>query len=194
MRIIAGTYKGRKLLSPPGKGTTRPITGRLKKSLFGMLSGHLPGATVLDLYCGTGTLGLEAMSRGAERCFFAERDRTVIRRLQRNIEDFDLAEKCLIWRGDIVARLKGWLDELDGHVDIAFVDPPYAQSSKWSWETVGETIFTPLGRRLAEDGVVVLRLGPRTETPSRLGPLAVKRLRRYGDMVLVLLGRAEQDE
>ena len=85
MRILAGEYKGRKLLPPPGRAQTRPITGSVKKSLFDMLGVRLVDAIVVDLYCGTGTIGLEALSRGAARCYFAERDRAVLERLRRNI-------------------------------------------------------------------------------------------------------------
>ena len=70
MRILAGRFKGRNLLPPSGGGQTRPITGRARKSLFDILAPHLQGALVLDLYCGTGTMGLEALSRGAAEVVF----------------------------------------------------------------------------------------------------------------------------
>ena len=74
MQILAGAHKGRKLLSPPRGSEGRPITSMAKKSLFDMLGGRLAGATVVDLYCATGTMGLEALSRGAARCYFADRE------------------------------------------------------------------------------------------------------------------------
>src|SRR4030067_988666 len=113
MRIIAGAYKGRKLLSPPRHSGTRPLTASVKKSLFDTLGPWLEGAIVLALYCGTGTLGLEALSRGAAGCSFAESDRHVVGRLRRNVEAIGAEKRCRIWVGDIWRRLVHWLDEFD---------------------------------------------------------------------------------
>ena len=191
MRILAGQFKGRTLLPPPGPSTTRPITGRAKKSLFDVLGDLAAGRTVLDLYCGTGTLGLEALSRGAARCAFAERDRAVLARLQRNIEAVGLAECCTIWRGDVMRRLGRWLGELDEPVAVAFVDPPYAQTGRWSWPRVTDRLFEPLAAHLAGDGLVVLRTASQVEAPDRLGALATRRTRRYGDMTVTLYERRD---
>jgi len=191
MRILAGTHKGRKLLSPPGRSRTRPITGAVKKSLFGMLGDRVRGAAVVDLYCGTGTLGLEALSRGARACWFVERSGEVLRRLRRNIEALGLADCCTVWPGSVTVALARRLGELTGGVDLAFVDPPYAAARRWSWPGAVDTIFSPLARRLAPGGVVVLRLPRQVEPPEVLGELAVQRLRRYGEMVLALLGPTE---
>jgi 16S rRNA (guanine966-N2)-methyltransferase len=194
MRIIAGQYKGRELLSLPGRQTTRPITGHVKKSLFGMLGEDLTGRTVLDLYCGTGTLGLEALSRGAVRCCFADRDCNALHLLKRNIAALGAAGRCTVWSGDIPARLCAWLGELTEPVDVAFVDPPYAEARRWDWRVVGETIFIPLARRLAADGVVVLRLPGRVAPPETLGPLVTGRVRDYGDMLIAMFVMGSRQE
>lgn len=191
MRILSGRYKGRRLLSPPSGSEARPITGRVKKSLFDMLGERLAGSAVLDLYCGTGTMGLESLSRGARRCWFAERDKRVVSRLRRNIEALGAAGACTVWQGDVTRRLVGWLGEVDEAIDVAFVDPPYAAARRWSWSAVASTIFSPLTRRLAGDGRVVLRLPADAECPEQLGALVVRRRRRYGEMALALLGGAE---
>jgi 16S rRNA (guanine966-N2)-methyltransferase len=192
MRILAGLHKGRKLLSPPAGSVTRPITGSVKKSLFDMLGARLEAASVLDLYSGTGTMGLEAMSRGARRCWFAESDRSVVDRLRRNIDAIGAAERCAIWRGDVTARLGGWLGEVDAPIDVAFVDPPYAHARNWDWRRFQQAVLTPLAGSLAEDGIVVLRLPGDAELPEELDALSLRRLRRYGDMILALLGRKEE--
>ena len=194
MRILAGVHKGRKLLSPPARSAARPITGRAKKSLFEMLGEQLAAGTVLDLYCGTGTLGLEAISRGAGRCFFADRDDAVLDRLRRNIAALGVAEKAEIWRGDVMADLAGWLGRLDGAIDVAFIDPPYRQTRRWDWQAAADRIFSPLADRLADDGLLVLRTPTKTDLPPTAGPLLVRRTRSFGDMVIVLLGRAEEGE
>jgi 16S rRNA (guanine966-N2)-methyltransferase len=193
MRIIAGRYKGREILSPVGRETTRPITGLVRKSLFGMLGEDLTGQTVLDLYCGTGTLGLEALSRGAEHCWFADRDRSALHLLRRNLELLGAGDRGTIWPGDVVSRLAGWVGGLAGPVDVAFVDPPYADARRWDWALVGRAILAPLAGRLAEDGVAVLRLPGDVEVPGELSGLTAGRLRRYGDMLLVLLIRQKKD-
>ena len=120
MRIIAGQYKGREILSPVGRETTRPITGLVRKSLFGMLGEDLTGQTVLDLYCGTGTLGLEALSRGAEHCWFADRDRSALHLLRRNLELLGAGDRGTIWPGDVVSRLAGWVGGLGAFGGFVF--------------------------------------------------------------------------
>jgi len=192
MRILAGEYKGRKLLPPPGRAQTRPITGSVKKSLFDMLGDRLIGAVVVDLYCGTGTIGLEALSRGAARCCFAERDRAVLARLRRNIEAVGAGDRSAVWAGDVARGLTRRLTGVGGAVDLAFVDPPYAQARQWSWEQVGRTIFAPLAEHLADDGRVVLRLPGKVECPATLKGLEIVRERKYGDMALALLGREDR--
>ena len=187
MRILAGLYKGRKLLPPPPGSETRPITGAAKKSLFDLLGDRLDGAAVVDLYCGTGSMGLEALSRGARACWFAERDRKVVERLRRNIEAVGAGEQCTVWAGDASRGLTRRLGQIDGPVGVAFVDPPYAAARRWPWQRVASTIFAPLAERLAADGVVVLRVPAGAEPPEPLGPLEILRRRQYGEMVVLLL-------
>ena len=197
MRILAGLYKGRNLLPPPGESSTRPITGSVKKSLFAMLGEDLSGQRVLDLFCGTGTLGIEALSRGAEHCCFAERDPAVIARLTRNLQDCRAMDRAVIWRGDVENRLSQWLGELTAPVDVAFVDPPYALAREWWPSTTGQTpvlpverIFAPLAAKLAADGIVVLRTDDEAQPPPSLGLLVEARTRTYGNMVVRLLKKA----
>ncbi|MHC4982423.1 MAG: RsmD family RNA methyltransferase [Planctomycetota bacterium] len=191
MRIIAGQYKGRKLLPPPKGGRTRPITGAAKKSLFSILKPRLAGAVVADLYCGTGTLGLEALSCGAARVYFAERDKSAIERLRRNIAAVGAEDNCAVWPGDVERRLAGWLASLKEPLDVCFVDPPYARPRAWPWDAVARKIFSPLAGNLAADGIVVLRTDDKAEIPDSLGGLLKVRQKRYGSMVVVLLARPE---
>ena len=207
MRIIAGLYKGRDLLPPPGESSTRPITGSVKKSLFAMLGEDLSGQRVLDLFCGTGTLGIEALSRGADQCCFAERDPAVIARLMRNLQDCRATAQAVVWRGDVESRLSQWLRELTAPVDVAFVDPPYALARQWWPCTTGasgaaatgtpalpiKAIFDPLAAKLAPDGIVVLRTDDEAQPPPSLGKLAEVRTRTYGNMVVRLLKKAGGD-
>ncbi len=187
MRILSGKYKGRKLLPPPPGSSTRPVTGRVKKSLFDMLGGRVVDAVVVDLYCGTGSLGLEALSRGARSCAFAERDRRVLARLRRNIEAAGAAEVCSVWPGDLTKGLARRLGEVGAPVDVAFVDPPYAAARRWPASAAASRIFMPLAEHLADGGVVALRLPREIEPPEVAGRLVVRRRKRYGEMILALL-------
>ena len=187
MRILAGTHKGRALLAPPKGASARPITGAAKKSLFDTLSGLLPGAAVADLYCGTGTMGLEAVSRGADRVYFAEREAGTMARLRRNINELGVAGRCVIWAGDVWATLARRLERLDRPLDVVFVDPPYAHSRRWDWDEATRRLFEPLAAKLSADGVVALRVEGKAEPPDRLGPLDVIRRKRYGGMAVALL-------
>jgi 16S rRNA (guanine(966)-N(2))-methyltransferase RsmD len=190
MHILAGMYKGRKLLPPPGKSITRPITGMVKKSLFGMLGEDLAGQVVADLFCGTGTLGIEALSRGAERCYFAECDRAVLDRLRRNLRDVGAGARGVVWAGDVERQLAGWLAAVDRPLDVVFVDPPYAMAREWDWQAAAEHIFSPLAAKLDPGGTVVLRMDDGAKYPQELGPLKAGRIRTYGNMVLAMFGLA----
>ena len=192
--ILAGKYKGRKLLSPPTESVTRPITGAVKKSLFGMLGVRVEDAVVVDLFCGTGTMGLEALSQGARACWFGEADRRVIDRLRRNIETFGAAGESTIWPGDVTNGLDGRLESIGSPVDLAFVDPPYETAREWNWRVVADTIFFPLYKHLAEEGLVVLRLPQDVTLGEDMGGLVVERMRQYGKMVLALLGKSKADQ
>lgn len=164
------------------------MTGFAKKSLFGILAPRMDGAVVLDLYSGSGTLGLEALSHGAKRCCFAELSRPVIARLKRNIELCGAEEMSVVWTGDLEKKLAGWLSELGQQVDIAFIDPPFPAVRKWDWDRMVEKIFNPLTAALAEDGVAVLRLPGDTTPPEILGQLTKQQTREYGDMTISFYG------
>lgn len=184
-------WHGRKLLPPPDFNT-RPMTGLAKKSLFGILAPQLTDAVVLDLYCGTGTLGLEALSHGAKRCCFAELSRPVVERLRRNIELCGAQEMSVIWVGDLERKLPAWLAGFvtsGEKVDIAFVDPPFPAARRWDWGAMIENMFTPLAGVLADGGVVALRLPGDAPPPETLGPLHNLRVKQYGDMTITFYGR-----
>ena len=185
MQILAGKFKGRKLLPPRGRGT-RPITAALKKSLFGTLGEGLDGCRVADLYCGTGTLGLEALSRGAETCFFAERDRGALAALRRNIAELGVADRSRIWSGDLLASARRRLAAA-GELDVAFLDPPFADARRWDWADVTARLISPLAETLAPDGVVALRVPTKVAVPETLSRLRVRRTKQFGGTVLVLL-------
>ena len=127
MRIIAGKYRRRNLATNPGL-TTRPITSRVKECLFENIEQRVVGKRVADIFAGTGTIGLEALSRGATSVMFIEKDRKALELLKENIEMLDCDEETLVWPADILRcsfRPKGEKAEDFVPLDTVFFDPPY---------------------------------------------------------------------
>lgn len=174
--MIAGAAKGRRLTAPRGR-RTRPTADRVKEALFSILQAEVPGAAVLDLYAGSGALGIEALSRGAGSAVFVERGRRALEALRDNLHRCGLADRATVVADEVQAALRG--GEVAGPVDIALLDPPYDTDP----DEVGEVLagLVPL---LAAGAVVVVeadRHGPAPAWPDRLGAADV---RRYGDTVL----------
>src|SRR4051794_23276328 len=128
MRIIAGEFGGRQLLAPVGD-TTRPITDRAKQSLFDVLAPRIDGALVYDCFAGTGSMGLEALSRGAKFATFFEIDRTTLARLNQNIAAVQVADRARVVGGDLFRWFDLSVKRPDSTnatgADIVFLDPPY---------------------------------------------------------------------
>jgi len=123
MRIISGTSKGRKLITPK-RYSIRPTSDRVKESLFNILGGEVEGKVVLDLFAGTGNLGIEALSRGAMRVIFVEKGRQALRLIQSNLNQFGLADRSDIIPKD-VSRAIGILKQREECFDLILMDPPY---------------------------------------------------------------------
>ncbi len=179
-----------KLTSPSGCGT-RPITDRAKESLFNTLihrygtPGGLPPIEVLDLFAGSGSLGLEALSRGARFCTFVERAPAALRILRHNIQATGLNSQALVVRGNAWTMRLPAERERDGF-GLVFVDPPYRQSQA---PLMLVDLLCRLGRRLTPDGTLVFRHGPGTEVDyERLDGLSLIRTRRFGTTSLLLFG------
>lgn len=121
MRVISGEFGGRRLVAPVGL-STRPTTDKVRQAVFNSLGsmGVLDGATVADLYAGSGALGIEALSRGAASCVFVERDRAALVALRENVKSLGLETRVRIAATDVLAYAPG----ITG-VDIALIDPPY---------------------------------------------------------------------
>ncbi len=121
MRVIAGTARSLKLKTPEGIGT-RPTTDRIKETLFNMLQADIPGSIFVDLYSGSGGIGIEALSRGAKKAFFIENDQTAFSCIQQNITLTRLEDRSVLIKQDVSSALS-ILSEKE--VDIIFMDPPY---------------------------------------------------------------------
>jgi 16S rRNA (guanine(966)-N(2))-methyltransferase RsmD len=179
MRIIAGEFRSRRLLSPPDDSITRPIPDRVKESLFGLLRGHCEGAFVFDGFAGTGSIGLEALSRGAARCVFVEQDKSIASLLSRNIDALNVRDRAELVVGDALGP--GALARAPRPLTLAFLDPPYPMIQ----EPVGfRRVMAQLSKLidlLTDDGFAVLRtpwpLLHKQGSPAPLSPAPIKRRR-----------------
>jgi 16S rRNA (guanine966-N2)-methyltransferase len=176
MRVIAGRYRGRRLSAPHGRAT-RPTSDRVREALFSML-GELDGASVLDLFAGTGALGIEALSRGAARAVFVERNRSALQALRSNLAALEVpGEQAQVRAGDALEGLRTARARGETY-DLVFVDPPYGRARE-----LGEALSGILPSLLAAGGRVVVEADRRT--PAELG-LPVAARRRYGDTTITI--------
>lgn len=175
MRVIAGTARGVPLAAPRGRAT-RPITDRVKETLFAILGDRVPDARVADLYAGSGAIGIEALSRGALSVDFVERDRAALEALRANLARTRLAAAARIHAAEVERHLAS---ASDSAWDLAILDPPY--------ET--RAMVAPLRAlvpRLAPGATVVIKHFWRTEVPA-VDRLSVERQRRFGETMLTFL-------
>lgn len=172
MRVVAGEFGGRKLVAPPGD-TTRPTTDQTREAVFNSLvsMGLVEDAVVVDLYAGSGAMGIEALSRGAERCTFVERDRDALRALRANIETLGLEARATVVTSDVMA----WIPAVR-NVDLALVDPPYSFED---WPRL-------LG--MLQAGYVLCESARAVDPPDGWETI---RVRRYGRATTTLLGRTD---
>ena len=190
MRIIAGTKRGMKLLSPKTQ-VSRPIIDRVKESLFSVLYKYdLPdGKVVADLFSGVGSLGLEALSRGAVFVTFVEQNPNIIATLKKNIEKSGFVKKSKVIKADafsIGAPIK------ERQYDLIFVDPPYACTEDVGPNSPLSSLLDVLNCRIATDGIVVVRTNRSTKLLERYGVLKIIDRRKWGTMAVTILQKISQ--
>lgn len=174
MRIIAGTRKGHTIQAPPGRDT-RPTSDRVRENVFNIL-GPIDDAVVLDLYAGSGAMGLEALSRGARSSVLVEPDRDAQRTIERNLEKLGLKGAALVKQN---ARRALAAEAAAGRLyDLVLVDPPYRM-----FDSFQPTLAAYLPALLADDGLVVVETEKRVEPEL---PLARRTSRTYGSARLTL--------
>lgn len=187
MRIIAGTKRGMKLQSPKTQ-ESRPVTDRVKESLFSMLYKYdLPaGAVVADLFSGVGSLGLEALSRGAEFVTFVERDPKIIVILNKNIERACFVKESKVVRANAF-KLGAPVGSNVRKYNLVFVDPPYAATKDVGAGSLLGKLLDVLGGQVAGEGIVVVRTRKGTRLLDEYGWFGVIERRRWGTMVVTIL-------
>ena len=176
MRVIAGTLGGRRLKAPPGRGT-RPTSDRVREALFSMLA-DVEGARVLDLFAGSGALGIEALSRGAASAVFVERDARAAAVLRENLAALELgSQRAELRRGEALAALRT-ARKRGEHYDLVLIDPPYADAAG-----LGEKLPALLAPLLGPGARVVTESDRRAPLGLDL-PVATER--RYGDTSITI--------
>jgi 16S rRNA (guanine966-N2)-methyltransferase len=185
MRIIAGEFRGRRLLGPEGDRVTRPITDRVKQSLFDILAPRIEGTVVYDCFAGTGSMGLECLSRGAAAATFFEADRSALARLRRNIEAVRVVGRAKVVGGDVFRWFASSPPPVpEQRAGLVFLDPPYRFLVERP-EPLRELAGHVAADHLASEGVVILRRD--TKDRIELPPLAPVDMREYGGMVIEFL-------
>lgn len=181
LRVIAGTARGRRLRLVPGD-STRPITDRVKQALFNIIGADIQGASVLDLFAGTGSVGIEALSRGAGRVVFVDVKSQAVETVKSNLELTKLGEGAEVVRGDAFSYLSGGLRE---PFDYIFLAPP-------QYHGILAKVITMIDARpmcLNPDGWVIGQLDPKEDTKIELSNLVEIDRRRYGSTLLIFFER-----
>ncbi len=182
MRIIAGTKRGRSIFSIPKDKFVKPISGRIRQSLFDILRPYVTGAIFLDLYAGTGAVGLEALSRGASKAVFVEKDGLCMKTIEKNIVHLEFAEQAKALKADVLTGVK-WLEHFSDYkgYDIVFMGPPYRTEENLPLYYSMETL-----KLLAEAGItsptaLIVVQHHRKEEVTDVPGLEHVRREKYGD-------------
>ncbi len=185
LRVIAGAARGRRLKRVPGQ-TTRPITDRAKESLFNILGADIDQASVLDLFAGTGSVGIEALSRGAARAVFVESDRQAVRTIEDNLRSTGLGDRARVVRSDVFIYLRNTPRAGFDYIHIA--PPQYA--NLWA-EALAAIEARPAW--LNPDGVAVAQIDPREYAEQALTRLSLVDQRTYGSTQLCFYERRSDE-
>jgi 16S rRNA (guanine966-N2)-methyltransferase len=180
IRVVGGELKGRKLVTVAGK-ETRPTSDRVRESIFNILGDTVRGACVLDLYAGTGAMGIEALSRGAKWVFFAEDHKAALAALAKNIEKCSLVNRTRTIKWNILDNLNIFQAH-EPAFDLVFIDPPYNKNM------IQPTLFhLALSRCLVNGARLAIEHSPREPIPENRPEFEMARQRRYGKTLVSFL-------
>jgi 16S rRNA (guanine966-N2)-methyltransferase len=186
MRVVAGSAKGKKLLLVAGSGT-RPIMDRVKESLFDILRPRISGVVMLDLFAGSGSVGIEALSQGAAHCTFIDRGHKAVATIKKNLELTGLADRASVLHADAFQYLK----ETTKTFDLIYIAPPQYKNL---WSQALRLIPGRLSGRAAgaaefddqtDPGLAIAQIDPKEYEAVDLGPIRELRQKRYGNTLLL---------
>lgn len=185
MRVVAGERKGLPLKAVDSM-TTRPTTDKVKESIFNMIGPYFEGGTALDLFAGSGGLGIETLSRGAEKAIFVEKDGRAFQILQENIKKCRYEDDAELFRTDAMRAVKG-LVKRDIVIDYVFIDPPYHK--KMYYDLV-ETLVE--NEKIARTGFIVCEHAKEVTLPENYGSFHLVRQETYGTVVISIYRISEE--
>jgi 16S rRNA (guanine966-N2)-methyltransferase len=178
MRVIAGQYRSRRLLAPKGDDT-RPTSDRLRETLFNVVAGGVADSVWLDLFAGSGAVGIEALSRGARSVYFVESSARAANTIRRNLAALGISEGFEVQEREVVQALRA-LDAAAIACDFCFLDPPYADSTAYE-QSLG---FLSQSRLLKANSMVIAEHEKHSDLLERYGALGRFRRLPHGDAVL----------
>lgn len=155
IRIISGEFKNRRIETPEGTDRARPLPEKVRGAILNMLRGHLEGFTIIDAFAGTGSFGLEAVSRGASRVIFIEKDRDMLRLLRGNIAALGVGDRCEVFEGDVLGT--GALARCPRPSHVVFFDPPYPMMEDPAQRARAEGQFARFVELLDLEGFGIIR-------------------------------------
>lgn len=179
MRVVSGELKGRILKAVPGT-STRPTTDKVKESLFNMIGPYFSGGLGLDLFAGSGGLGIEALSRGLEKVIFVDREGKAIHIINENLKSCDLEDRAEVYRNDAVRALKA-IQKREITFNYIFLDPPYKKQ-----QLVKLLEMIEKEKLVHEDGVIVCEHASDIQLPEGIGALKQVRNEKYGIIGITL--------
>lgn len=187
MRVISGSRRGRSLQAIPGK-STRPTTDKVKEAIFSMIGQpYHDGSWGLDLYAGTGGLGIEALSRGLEHMIFVDQNKKAFDIIKQNLTSLDLLDQSEVYKNEASRALKA-IVKRELKFTLIFLDPPYAEQKIASQLAVFDDY-----KLLVPGGMIVVETGTGEELPSRVGSLFLAKNQVYGDTEIRIYQYKEED-
>ncbi|MBI3074211.1 MAG: 16S rRNA (guanine(966)-N(2))-methyltransferase RsmD [Deltaproteobacteria bacterium] len=186
VRLTGGGDKGRRLRAVPKSGV-RPTSARVRAAIFNLVGQDLSGVRVLDLFAGVGTIGLEALSRGASHVVFVERSAQALKTLRANVGTAGALDRATIVGGSL--GRSACFNETLGPFQLVIADPPYRIAGDVSY-----LVALLEANLVSENARIVIEHGTRVVPPDVIGPLALLLRRRYGDTVLSIYGKSDRRE
>jgi 16S rRNA (guanine966-N2)-methyltransferase len=185
MRVVSGKKKGKFLKAVPGN-STRPTTDKVKEAIFNIVGPYFDGGLGLDLFAGSGGLGIEALSRGLEKVIFVDKDAKAIQTIRENVKICDLEDRSEIYRNDAEKALKAVLKrELSFH--FIFLDPPYKKQ-----QLVKLLALIDEHHLLSSSGTIVCEHGSELELPDEIGNLVIRKHEKYGIIGITIYETADK--
>ena len=186
MRVISGSARGKRLKAPRGM-STRPITDMIKEALFNVIGEHIRGAHVLDLFAGSGSVGIEALSRGAQKAVFVDSSKEAIQVIKENLNSCGFADNYEIYRNDVFRAIE-FINKNRAVFNIIFIDPPFTNDKIIIpvLEAVDNTQLLNINGRL------IIRTPKNYALPAKLQRAELMRTSRYGESTLYYYGYNEE--